>query len=157
MSASFKHSNYHYWRILNQFFSRKKLFLPIFIAIMISLVPLSCWATCKTSNSNSYVITSVEDSFPTFTLAWTYGIVSSITSNYMYFLYKVAMTESSIVRKVNIDGSSAWMSIISFEPIIKSLALDASEQYIYFASFTAPMDVARLSANSGGIVDAQRQ
>ena len=48
------------------------------------------------------------------------------------------------------------MAGVSFLPTLKSLTLDNSEQYVYFGSNSNPLDVVRLSATTGSIVDAQR-
>ena len=48
------------------------------------------------------------------------------------------------------------MAAISFFPIQKSLSVDTLEQYVYAASLSNPLDVVRLAAGTGAIVDAQR-
>ena len=49
------------------------------------------------------------------------------------------------------------MAALSLNPLLKSLPIDALEQYFYVASKTNPLDVVRLGAGTGSIVDAQRQ
>ena len=49
------------------------------------------------------------------------------------------------------------MAALSFPPIVQSLSVDSSEQYVYVASITNPLDVVRLGAGTGAIVDAQTQ
>ena len=49
------------------------------------------------------------------------------------------------------------MAALSFEPTMKSLSVDALEQYVYVVVNTSPLDVVRLGASAGSIVDAQRQ
>ena len=61
------------------------------------------------------------------------------------------------IRKTNPDGSLAWVAALSLDPIIKSLSIDTLEQYVYVGSRTNPLDVVRLGAGTGAIVDAQRQ
>ena len=48
------------------------------------------------------------------------------------------------------------MTALSFHPTVKGLSVDTSEQHVYVAGYTNPLDVARLGAGSGAIVDAQR-
>ena len=44
------------------------------------------------------------------------------------------------------------------DPASKSLAIDESEQLVYFwVSWGNPLDVIRLGSDAGGIVDAKRQ
>ena len=61
------------------------------------------------------------------------------------------------IRKTNPDDSLAWMAALSLKPIEKSLSVDILEQIVYVASYTIPLDVVRLGAGTGTIVDAQRQ
>ena len=60
------------------------------------------------------------------------------------------------IRKTNSDGSLAWVAALSFEPILDSLSVDTLEQIVYVAGLTNPLDVVRLRADTGSIVDAQR-
>ena len=48
------------------------------------------------------------------------------------------------------------MAAISFQPVVKSLSVDALEQYVYVATSSNPLDVVRFGAGTGAIVDAQR-
>ena len=48
------------------------------------------------------------------------------------------------------------MSTIQFYPILKSLCLDETEQKVYFASSTNPINVWILQAENGVIIDAQQ-
>ena len=59
------------------------------------------------------------------------------------------------IRKINQDGSLAWMAALSFNPIQKSLAVDALELYAYVSYANNPLIVVRLGASTGSIVDAQ--
>ena len=49
------------------------------------------------------------------------------------------------------------MAALSFYPTVKSLTVDTSEQYVYVAKYSNPLDVVRLGADTGAIVDAQTQ
>ena len=49
------------------------------------------------------------------------------------------------------------MAALLINPIVKSLTVDTLEQYVYVASRTNPLDVVRLGAGTGSIVDAQTQ
>ena len=48
------------------------------------------------------------------------------------------------------------MAAFYLKPILKSLSVDTLEQYVYVASNANPLDVVRLGAGTGTIVDAQR-
>ena len=71
------------------------------------------------------------------------------------FLIVLMGSYKTAIRKISQDGSLAWMAVLSFNPITKSLAVDTSELYIYVSSATNPLIVARLGASTGSIVDAQ--
>ena len=61
------------------------------------------------------------------------------------------------IRKTKPDGSLAWMAAFSFVAILKSLSVSTLEQTVYVASNTNPLNVVRLRADTGAIVDAQTQ
>ena len=48
------------------------------------------------------------------------------------------------------------MATFLFPPIMKSLWIDSSEQYLYAAVGSNILEVIRLLASTGGIVDAQQ-
>ena len=60
-----------------------------------------------------------------------------------------------VIRKVNLDGTLAWTTALLLSPIMKSLAVDALDQYVYVVSVSNPLDVIKLNSNTGAIVDAQ--
>ena len=61
------------------------------------------------------------------------------------------------VRKLNSDGTLAWMAAFLIAPAQKGLAVDSSEQYVYVACDTSPMNVIRMSSSTGTIVDVKKQ
>ena len=63
----------------------------------------------------------------------------------------------AVIRKVNSDETQAWMFVLNFNPIIKSLAVDPLEQNVYIASYTSTMNTARMNAANGNIIDGQTQ
>ena len=68
----------------------------------------------------------------------------------------ITVPSQSAIRKLNSDNTLSWMASISFFPIKRGLAVDPKEQYVWLASYTNPLDVARMLASTGAIVDAQR-
>ena len=48
------------------------------------------------------------------------------------------------------------MAVLALNPLVKSLSVDALEQYVYAARYASPLDVVRFVADTGVIVDAQR-
>ena len=49
------------------------------------------------------------------------------------------------------------MSALSSYATMEGLSVDSLEQHVYVARKTNPLDVVRLGADTGAIVDAQRQ
>ena len=62
-------------------------------------------------------------------------------------------SSSTAVRKVNADGSQAWMAALGFSPILKSMTVDTAEQNVYFASGGNPIAVVWLATSNGSIVN----
>ena len=75
-------------------------------------------------------------------------------------MYLMIVTQGSYytaIRKINQDGSLAWMAALSLRLIKKSLAVDALELYAFVSYYYNPLIVVRLGATTGSIVDAQSQ
>ena len=53
------------------------------------------------------------------------------------------------------SDSQIWLTSFTFEPTLKCLSVDPSEQNVYIASKTNPITVMRLSARDGTIVSQQ--
>ena len=90
---------------------------------------------------------------------YTYLIHYQLTeSAYIIINYppSVSTPNKWVIRKIKPDGSLAWMAALLFNPLIKSLSVDALEQYVYAARFSSPLDVVRFGADTGALVDAQR-
>ena len=126
--------------------------------LILWLITTSYWSTWPSSNSASNTIASEQYSFTGYTHTATYNSVLGSVSGSLYYLYAIYDGSNHwAIRKVNSDGSFAWMASFSFPPIIKSLSIDTSEQHVYVASNANPLDVLRLGTDTGAIVDAQRQ
>ena len=55
----------------------------------------------------------------------------------------------SAILKLNPDDSQAWLVSYSLSPSMKSLAVDSSENFVYFASWTAPINIFKLQGVDG--------
>ena len=71
--------------------------------------------------------------------------------NFYYFLLWFVVSSSAAVRKVNADGSQAWMAALGFSPLLKSMTVDLAEQNVYFASGGNPIVVVWLATSNGSI------
>ena len=145
-------------RITFKFRSSKSLKMNMLVVLMLAcIIPFCYWSTCPSFNSNSFKITSEECSFSGYTTTKAYNVVYGPVSFSLYYMYFITTPNGWAIRKVNQDGSLAWMAALSFSPIIKSLTVDSSEQYVYVASYTNPIDVIKLDSSTGSIVDQRRQ
>ena len=159
MKPPFRHFRYFLCKIKKQIPKRHMVHLMIILSIITMLFNQYSWDFCRTLNSNLNAITSQKISFSGYTKVYTNRVVSGPVSNNLYFLDKIYLTTNfnTAIRKASIDGTPIWMTAIMFEPIMKSLSIDATEMYIYFASYdTITMDVVRITADFGSIVDAQK-
>ena len=62
-----------------------------------------------------------------------------------------------MIRKIKSDDTQEWMTAVAFRPIIKSLSVDLNEQFVCFGGYASMLDVVWILANTGRILDAQRQ
>ena len=110
-------------------------------------------ATCPSSVPPSMEIIVEKCSFTGYASTQTYGIVGGPVSNSLYYLYYLqSPLNNAAVRKVDASGYQTWMASFVFQPILKSLSVDAAEQSVYLASFTSPLVVLKLTAKDGAII-----
>ena len=158
MSAPFKNTSNNSRRVYPLLHSKKtwKITKWAVILLIFCLITPSHWSTCPSSISTSSTITTEQCSFSGYASTYTLNVASGPVSSSLYYLYQIQTPNNWGIRKTNSDGSLAWMAVLSFFPIMKSLSVDTLEQYVYVASWTNPLDVTRLGADTGAIVDAQR-
>ena len=126
--------------------------------LILCLITKIHWSTCPSSSSTSNTITTEQGSFAGYTSAQTCNVVLGPVSDSLYYQHGIYTSVNKwAIRKTNPDGSLAWIAALSLPSIMKSLSVDTLEQYVYVASHTNPLDVVRLGAGTGAIVDAQRQ
>ena len=157
MSSLFKNCNNNSRRVFALLSSKKtwKMTKCAVILLTLCLITTIRWSTCPSSISTSNTITSEQCSFSSYTSTYTFNVVLGPVSASMYYSYLIFNPVNWAIRKTNSDGSLAWMAALSFEPIKKSLFVDTLEQYVYVASWNNPLEVVRLGAGTGTIVDAQ--
>ena len=86
-----------------------------------------------------------------------------ISSNlYQLYRYYDDNIFKTAVRRVNEDDSIVWMTAIDVNPIRKSLVVDSSEQYLYFAieyNYLISMYanyLISMYASTGQVIDAKK-
>ena len=159
MSTSVKNFNNNSRRVFSLLPSKKawKMTKWAVILMILCLIVMSHWSTCPSSSSTLNTITSEQYSFTGYAGTNTDNVVLGPVSGSLYYLYHIFTPSNWAIRKTNLDGSLAWMASLSFFLILKSLSVDTSEQHVYVAIYANPLDVVRLGAGTGVIVDTQRQ
>ena len=97
-------------------------------------------------------------SFSGFSPVNGYGVTtSSEGSGDLFLLFWLSTPIQSTIRRIKTDDTLVWMMTVSLNPNIKSLAVDSSEQNVYFSSWSNPINVVKLQAKDGLFVSAQAQ
>ena len=145
------------WRSANYLVLKRSFQLPLVILILLLLINMGSWYTCPATVASTNALTSNQFSFSGISSTLALGVTTSSTSSNLYFLYQVfSPGPYAVIRKVNSADTVAWMAAVVFWPIIKSVVVSANEQYVFFGSASTPLNVIRLSATSGVIIDQQQ-
>ena len=137
------------------FLTRKRSAIMIGVVI-IALLRIATSGTCSASVSNTNAIIRDQCSFSGYD-TYTYAIKVGPLSKWIYYVYVLNSSSiyKSIVRKVFPDGIVAWITdSYPFESTVKSLAFDSLEKYIYFATWSNPVNVLRLLTSTGSFDSA---
>ena len=78
----------------------------------------------------------------------------------IYHLNKIIAVVSTpstywVIRKITPSDTEAWKSAYQYYPIVKSMAVDPTEQNVYTAIWNNPTSVVRIRASDGTFVDSQ--
>ena len=111
------------------------------------------WSSWDSSLSSS--VTTQQDSFSGYSTNYAYSVALGSSSKNLYVLENPSTPNTAVVRKITTSDSVSWMAAVSFTPLMKSLAVDATETNVYIASSANPINVWRFLASSGSIVDTQ--
>ena len=132
----------------SQLFFRLLITTLLVLTAIISLVQA---ATCPSSVPSSATNTTERYKFSGSSPS-TFGIVGGPVSNSLYYWYDLGSYYNAAVRKVDAAGSQIWVASFVFDPIHKSLSVDASEQSVYLTFWNTLMTVLKLSTTNGSIV-----
>ena len=136
--------------------SDRSLIIRLFIFVLLFLMIPSSNSSAICQAPIPSPITSWEDTFGSYTDIKTYAVASGPVSNNLYYMFILTSPSSAtVVRKTNSDGSTAWTAAISFQPLIKSLAINPVETYAYFGMNTNPLKVWKINSNTGDFSDIQ--
>ena len=135
--------------------------VPKMIFLLFLMVNVWYNSTCPASTSSPSAISTVQDTFSGRTNTYTHSVKLGPVSKSLYYMHPIVVSSSpdvynAALRKINPDNSLAWVTSISFDPLMKSLTIDSTEKHVYFGSLTNPLDVCRLSTDTGIVVDSQR-
>ena len=73
----------------------------------------------------------------------------------MCFKFIVSSQSWTGVVKQYSDGSEAWTKAYSGTPAVKSLAVDSSDQYVYYGKYESILVIVKLNTVDGGFASAQ--
>ena len=137
-----------------------KLFQNLSVLVLLLLL----WGKSKSTTCSSNVVptsnmTTQLDTFTVDTNIQTYNVKVGPVSSALYLMYLLSTSFKSAFVKLNSDGSQAWSKLLGFKTLIKSLAVDKTENSVYFIKnfASSPMLVGRLKAADGTLIDAQNQ
>ena len=109
--------------------------------------------TCSASMSSSSATITETHKFTGSSSVEIFKVVVGPVSNSLYYLDQIYISSNSaVVRKVDASGSLTWMASFAFNPVMKSLAVDATEESVYVSSQTNPLVVLKLNASTGAII-----
>ena len=72
-----------------------------------------------------------------------------------YFRYSIPCAgcpDATVIRRINPNGTLNWMTIFTFIPLMKSLALDPQEQSVYYARNTNPINIIKANSSTGNTI-----
>ena len=110
-------------------------------------------ATCPPSVPSSATITTEQCNFSGYSGTQAFRVAVGPVSNSLYYSYQLnTPSASATIRRVNASGSQTWMASLAFDPVVKSLSVDAAEQCVYLARNSNPSLVVRFSTSDGSLV-----
>ena len=119
------------------------------------MIILWCKLSFSWDPSLSSSVTTQQDSFSGYSTNYAFSVALGSSSKSLYVLENPSTPNTAVIRKIKSDDSVSWMTAVSFTPISQGLSVDATETNVYIASNANPLNVWRLLASSGSVVDAQ--
>ena len=112
---------------------------------------------CSATSTASFAISKMNDNFISITIgsAEIYGVKVGPVSSDLYYMYRITTHDSTGIRRIKPDDSSAWIFIAPLIPWINSLSIDSSEQSVYIASYASPLQISKFSAENGEFSSSQ--
>ena len=151
MNFKFHWSNkYIYWGFKNKWCIQRRVALSLIIMIILSCKLSSSWDPSLSSS-----VTTQQYNYSGYSYNYGYSVALGSSSKSLYVLEYLNSPNTAVVRKIKTDNSVSWMTAVSFRPLSKGLAVDATETNVYIAVSSNPLNVWRLLVSSGSVVDAQ--
>ena len=131
--------------------------LAAVFSVFLMIINSALTATWPTSAQSTSAIFTQKDSFNGFTQTELDATVVGPSSNNIYYLYKLSYPYTAVIRKMKPDNTLNWMTALSYEPTVWSLAVSLNEANVYISSNTGPIQVTRLSAINGAALETITQ
>ena len=126
----------------------KQLVILIFIMSLCSLVFPTTWPSSVSSSSTT---SSIEDTFGSSTVSTMNSAVGPVSKNF-YFLYYVSGPDTTVVRRLNDDGTTKWIFSQQAPPLPKNLIIDESEDFVIYGDGRNPTYINKINANNGQLL-----
>ena len=139
------------------FRSFKPSILILTLLLLMLMMPISSSSKWSTSASSSSAITTSSNSFSGYSTTTIFQAIAGAVDNSLYFSARLNSPVTIAIIKETSSNTQAWMTVISWTFVFKSLAVDVKEKYEYLSCKTKPLDLIRMDANTGDIVDAETQ
>ena len=140
-----------WWAISTHSLKDERREMAAILLVLLLCLSVFSSASCPSSASSLTAITTLTYTFNSLE-TFAYKSVSGPVSKNMYYLDKYSdSSEYGVVRRIDSSGSQIWMKAIRLTPDMRSLAVDSTEQNIYFCENSNPLKVIILSASDGSI------
>ena len=129
----------------------------IYLLILLSWLLKWFWSsTCSSSVSSANAITSKQVAFSSYSSDVIQSVVQGEVSNCLYYMHSLSSSSSvEVVIKMNPDDTVSWATSVLFSPLGSSLSVSLDEQYVYLGNSGTTLEVWRIMASTGNIIDTQ--
>ena len=138
---------------------RKMIILFIAMSLLLFSIDFAYGSIWTANRLETYAITNQEDSVTGSATLTMKNVVPGPISNSLYYLTYLYISASfkTVIRKMDENDNMSWTAAFPLSPIGNSLTVDSIEQYLYFATETTNINVARLQASNGAVVSGKSQ
>ena len=127
----------------------RQILILIFIISLCSLVFPATWPSSVSSSSTT---SSIEDTFGSSTVSTMNAVIGPVSMN-LYFLYYLSGPDTTVVRRLNDDGTAKWTFSQQVTPLSKNLLIDESEEFVIYGDGRNPTYINKINATDGQLLE----